>query len=62
VELAGAEVVGFACLIDRSNGNSKINNKIVSQIEINIPTYEENNLPKNLISIPAIKPGSRTLK
>ena len=62
VEIADAEVVGFACLIDRSNGNSKINNKIVSQIEINIPTYEENNLPKNLISIPAIKPGSRTLK
>jgi len=61
-EIAGAEVLGFACLIDRSNGNSKLNKKIVSQVEINIPTYTENNLPKNLISIPAIKPGSRELK
>ena len=61
-EIAGAEVLGFACLIDRSNGNSKLNKKIISQIEINIPTYEQKNLPENLISIPAIKPGSRELK
>ena len=62
VEMAKAEVVGFACLIDRSSGNSSINKKIVSQIEINIPTYNKNNLPKNLISLPVIKPGSRELK
>ena len=62
VETAKAEVVGFACLIDRTNGNSLIDKKIVSQIEINIPTYKENALPENLISIPAIKPGSRELK
>ena len=61
-EIAGAEVLGFACLIDRWNGNSKLNKKIVSQVEINISTYTKNNLPKNLISIPAIKPGSRELK
>ena len=62
VEKAEAEVLGFACLIDRSNGNSKLNKKIISQIEINIPIYEQNNLPENLISIPAIKLGSRELK
>ena len=62
VESADAEVVAFACLIDRSNGNSSIDKKIISQIEINIPTYKENDLPKNLISIRAIKPGSRKLK
>ncbi|MDC0418861.1 orotate phosphoribosyltransferase [Pelagibacteraceae bacterium] len=62
VETAKAEVVGYACLIDRTNGNSLIDKKIVSQIEINIPTYKENALPENLISIPAIKPGSRELK
>ena len=61
-EVAGAEIIGFACLIDRSNGNSKINKKIISQIDLNIPTYEKDNLPKNLISIPAIKPGSREIK
>jgi len=62
VEIAGGEVIGFACLIDRSNGNSSINKKIISQININIPTYNENNLPKDLTSLPAIKPGSRELK
>jgi len=62
VEKVEAEVLGFACLIDRSNGNSKLNKKIISQIEINIPTYEQNNLPENLISIPAKKLGSRELK
>jgi len=61
VEKVEAEVLGFACLIDRSNGNSKLK-KIISQIEINIPIYEQNNLPENLISIPAIKLGSRELK
>ena len=62
VEIAGAEVIGYACLIDRSNKNSIINKKIISQIEINIQTYKKNELPGNLISIQAIKPGSRELK
>jgi len=61
-EIAGAEVIGFACLIDRSNENSLINKKIISQININIPTYNENNLPKDLASLPAVKPGSREFK
>ena len=59
---AGANIIGFACLIDRSNGKSEISKKIISQIEINIPTYNEKKLPENLISIPAIKPGSRDIK
>ena len=62
VEIADAEVIGFACLIDRSNGKSLINKKIVSQVQINIPTYNEKNLPKELAAIPAVKPGSRELK
>jgi orotate phosphoribosyltransferase len=62
VDAADAEVIGFACLIDRSSGSSLINKKIVTQIELNIPTYKENDLPENLISLSAIKPGSRKLK
>ena len=57
----GAIIVGYACIIDRSNGKSSIKDKIVSQIELNIPTYTKDNLPKNLSSIEAIKPGSRNL-
>ena len=59
IKKSEAETVGFACLIDRSQGKSVIKSKIVSQIEINIPTYEKNNLPETLLSIKAIKPGSR---
>jgi orotate phosphoribosyltransferase len=62
IEIADAVVVGFACLVDRSNNNSSINKKIISQIQINIPTYKENNLPENLISLPPTKPGSREAK
>ena len=56
-----AEVVGYACIIDRSNGKSAIRKKIVSQVKLNIPTYTKENLPDNLLSIKAIKPGSRNL-
>ena len=59
VNLAGGNIVGYACIIDRSNGESSIKEKIVSQIELNIPTYTKNNLPKDLSLIDAVKPGSR---
>ena len=42
-------------------GLSLIKDKIVSQIKLNIPTYSSENLPENLISIDAVKPGSRNL-
>ena len=56
-----AIIVGYACLIDRSNDKSEIKEKIVSQIKIDIPTYTEKDLPKNLSSLTAIKPGSRNI-
>ena len=56
-----AKLLGFACLIDRSNKNSLIKDKIVSQVEINIPTYDAKSLPKDLKKIKAEKPGSREL-
>ena len=61
VHSAGPSLVGFACIIDRSKGESDINEKIVSQIELDIPTYTKDNLPKNLLNIKPIKPGSRSL-
>ena len=48
-------------VIDRSNGRSDIKDKIISQVELNIPTYQKNKLPKELSSIPPVKPGSRGL-
>ena len=56
-----ANIVGYACIIDRSNGKTEINEKIISQIKLKIPTYEKENLPKELVSIEPVKPGSRNL-
>ena len=56
-----ANIVGYACIIDRSSGNIEISEKIISQIKLNIPTYKKENLPKELISIDPVKPGSRNL-
>ena len=56
-----AKIIGYACIIDRSNGRSEIKEKIISQVELNIPTYSKDNLPKELLLIDAVKPGSRNL-
>ena len=58
---SGAEVTGYSCIIDRTNGNSILKEKIVSQIKLDIPTFTKDNLPENLSSIEPIKPGSRNL-
>ena len=58
---AKANILGYACIIDRSNGKSIINKKIISQVQINIPSYDEKNLPEDLLLIKPTKPGSRDL-
>ena len=61
VKNADANLIGFACIIDRTNKKSEIKEKIVSQIQLSIPTFNENDIPDDLKSIKAIKPGSRNL-
>ena len=61
VKINKANLVGFSCIIDRSDNNVLIKEKIVSQIKINIAVFKENELPDKLKKIPAIKPGSRNL-
>ena len=63
IKNSGAKLLGFACIIDRSNKNTlKIKKKITSQIKIKIPTFNKNKLPLSLKSIPITKPGSRFFK
>ena len=63
VKKAGAKLLGYACIIDRSNKKTlKIKKKIISQVKINIPTYKKNNIPLHLKSIPISRPGSRFIK
>jgi len=61
VKINKANLIGFACVIDRSDNNVLIKEKIVSQIKINIAVFKENELPDKLKKISAIKPGSRNL-
>ena len=56
-----AKIIGYACIIDRSNDNVKIKEKIVSQVKLNIATFKENELPESLSLIKPVKPGSRNL-
>ncbi|MBK9082791.1 MAG: orotate phosphoribosyltransferase [Rhizobiales bacterium] len=55
------ELVGAACLIDRSGGKAEIGVTRVSLATLDIPNYEADKLPPELAAIPAIKPGSRGL-
>ena len=61
IKKSKAKLVGFACLIDRSE-HKKIKYKIISQVKLEIPTYNKSNLPHYLKKIPITKPGSRFLK
>ena len=63
IKKAGAIVIGYACLIDRSNKKTlKIKQKIISHMKIEVPTFDKNKLPSKLKSIPISKPGSRHVK
>jgi len=58
-----AKILGFACLIDRSTKkNLKIKKKIISQMKIDVPTYDRKKLPEHLKSTPIKTPGSRFIK
>jgi len=57
----GAEVLGVACLIDRSGGEADASVPIIALAEYKVPAYEPDNLPPELAALPAVKPGSRGL-
>ena len=56
-----ANLVGYACIIDRSDKNILIKDKIVSQVKIDIRTFSENEVPEDLKKINVTKPGSRNI-
>ena len=56
------EIVGAACLIDRSGGKVDVGVPMVSLCEFAVPDYDPNDLPPELAKLPAIKPGSRGIQ
>jgi orotate phosphoribosyltransferase len=57
----GGATMGAACLIDRSTGKADLGVPLVALTELDIPTYEADQLPAELARLPATKPGSRSL-
>jgi orotate phosphoribosyltransferase len=59
VRKAGAEVVGLACLIDRSGGKAGVGAPMTALAALNVEAWPADALPAHLKSVPAVKPGSR---
>lgn len=57
----GAEVVGIACVVDRSNG-ADIQYPLYSAVKLDIDSYEKTDCPLCKKGIPYVKPGSRNIK
>ena len=62
IESHQAKVVAIGCLIDRRAKNQTLPSPLYSLLEIEVTTFESNNIPPHLQDLPAIKPGSRFLK
>jgi orotate phosphoribosyltransferase len=57
----GGQAIAAACLIDRSNGKADVGVPLYSLAALDIPTFAAHELPDDLRSVLAIKPGSRGL-
>jgi orotate phosphoribosyltransferase len=55
-------LVGAACLIDRSGGRADLGLPRVSLATLDIPNHSPERLPPELASLPAVKPGSRSVR
>ena len=56
-----SNIVGYACIIDRTSNESVIKKKIISQVKFAIETFKSDELPESLKKIKATKPGSRSV-
>ncbi len=61
IRALGGDVIGCACIIDRSAGEADIGMPLVALANYKVPAYRAEDLPENLKAIPAYKPGSRGL-
>ena len=55
----GGEIVAEAALINRGGKSVDLGVPLITLANLDIPNYDEENLPEDLKNIPAIKPGSR---
>ena len=61
IKIHKANLLGYACIIDRSDNKVLIKDKIISQIKFKMTTFKESELPDRLKKIPPVKPGSKNI-
>lgn len=61
MENEGAEIVGVASIVDRSNGKVDFGYSYFSLLSVDIKAYEKENCPLCKEGIPLVKPGSRKI-
>ena len=61
VREAGGDVVGCACLIDRSAGEADVGVPLVALAHYRVPAYRPDEVPPEMAAIAPVKPGSRGL-
>jgi len=59
VKESGGEVVGVACLVNRSETKPELGAPMCSLLSLPVETFSPSSIPTDLENIPAIKPGSR---
>lgn len=56
---AGADVLGFGCIVDRSDGTSKLGPGLRSLMRLSLPSWKPAECPLCAKGLSAVKPGSR---
>ena len=59
VKAEGGDVLAEVSLVDRSAGEADLGVPYYPLVQINFPTYAEDEVPEELAAIPLTKPGSR---
>ena len=57
----GGSIVGVGVIVDRSNGEVVLHDNQLSIASLKVNSYDSNEVPSELASIPVEKPGSRSL-
>ena len=57
----GGSIVGVGVIVDRSNGEVALHDNQLSIASLKVNSYDSNEVPSELASIPVEKPGSRSL-
>ena len=57
----GGSIVGVGVIVDRSSGEVVLHDNQVSLASLKVNSYDSNEVPSELASLPVEKPGSRSL-